>query len=139
MLLKSLGPPQLAMVETIDSSKIADKFQNAMSTIQNSSDVKLNILIEVNTSGEGNKSGVDADFEVVSVLIRHIIDHCPLLNFRGFMTVADADLDKARVCFKKLSALRDKSEEVFNFKNLELSMGMSNDMDIAIEEGLFYF
>jgi pyridoxal phosphate enzyme (YggS family) len=134
-LLKNLSPPRLSMVETIDSVKIADAFQNGMQkNCENSP--KLNVLIEVNTSAEDSKSGINCElFDEIVGLVSHILQNCNLLNFCGFMTIAHPEPEKARLCFSKLREIKIQVESLFDLSNLELSMGMSGDMEIAIEEG----
>ena len=93
------------------------------------------LLIEINISGEQSKYGINPD-DLYNFLKE-------TLNFKnikvvGLMTMAPLtdDFVFIREIFKKLRILRDKSNEYFNNMNLtELSMGMSNDYQIAIEEG----
>ena len=86
------------------------------------------ILLEVNASGEGSKFGlkpedVDAALSEVNKLSR--------LEVQGLMTIAPLrdDLEEVRPCFRRLRELRDRAGL------RELSMGMTHDFEIAIEEG----
>jgi hypothetical protein len=92
-----------------------------------------NILIEVNTSGEKSKSGVDPNS--LEELLKKSLSY-ENLKVVGFMTMAPLTEDEKiiRSSFKKLSELKDNFKN--SYKDLkELSMGMSNDFKIALEEG----
>ncbi|HTZ39061.1 MAG TPA: YggS family pyridoxal phosphate-dependent enzyme [Syntrophales bacterium] len=94
------------------------------------------VLIEVNLSGEQSKSG--AAPEEAPSLIRTVAA-MPHLSIRGLMTMAPwyDDPEKARPCFSGLRALRDRiaSENIPNVVMQELSMGMTDDFEVAVEEG----
>ena len=90
------------------------------------------VLVEVNVSGEESKSGLHPD------QARAMLQTCadlPNVRVRGLMTMApQGDLDMARRTFAGLRALRDELQP--SFPDLtELSMGMSEDWPVAIEEG----
>ncbi|MBQ3328927.1 MAG: YggS family pyridoxal phosphate-dependent enzyme [Eggerthellaceae bacterium] len=90
------------------------------------------VLVEVNVSGEESKSGLAPD------QVRAMLQTCadlPNVRVRGLMTMApQGDLDVARRTFAGLRALRDELQP--SFPDLtELSMGMSEDWPVAIEEG----
>ena len=92
-----------------------------------------NILIEVNTSGEDSKSGLDPNS--VEKLLEKSLSY-ENIKVVGFMTMAPLTEDEKviRNTFKKLKELKERFKN--NYKNLEeLSMGMSNDFKIALEEG----
>lgn len=90
----------------------------------------INVLIQVNISDEDQKSGCDPS-EIPDLIAA--AEHMTHLAVRGLMGIAslDADLDVARLQFRALRELRDKHLE----PAAHLSMGMSHDMDVAIEEG----
>ena len=96
----------------------------------------MDILIEVNVSGEESKSGIGADEALT--LIRQI---APLdnLSIRGLMTMPPwfDDPEDARPYFVALRELRDiiAAEEITGVEMQELSMGMSGDYRVAVEEG----
>jgi pyridoxal phosphate enzyme (YggS family) len=92
------------------------------------------ILLEVNVAGESSKQG--APLEEVDTLLERI-GHCPHLELHGFMAMAPFvdDPEKTRPTFSRLRELRDAREEAFGWKLPELSMGMTNDYAVAIEEG----
>ena len=90
----------------------------------------LNICIQVNTSGEASKSGV-APEELAS--LAGLVSGLPRLKLRGLMTIPEPGADP-RPRFRVLKSLRDE----LNKRGLmldTLSMGMSGDFEIAIEEG----
>lgn len=95
----------------------------------------LDVLVQVNTSGEATKSGVTPE-ELPELLTALRSFHA--LRPRGLMTMAANTDDEARVreCFRLLRTLRDRAREDAGLAGLtELSMGMSGDFELAIEEG----
>lgn len=122
--------PNLQVLETIDSIKLANKVQSACDNVGRES---LDIFIQVDTSNEETKSGVDLS-EVVSVA-NEIIKDCPALKIRGLMTIgAPGDM----TCFDKLVQARLSLAEALRIEDvtsLELSMGMSGDFEVAIAKG----
>ncbi len=97
---------------------------------------KLNILIEVNVGGESSKSG--ANPKDVTELVRRI-SPLPNLSIRGLMTMPPFgdDPEQSRPYFTALRRLRDDiaGESIPGVGMDELSMGMTNDLEIAVEEG----
>ena len=92
------------------------------------------IFIQVNVSGEASKSGVEP-----AALIP-LLDQANNLNAiqpSGLMTIppATAEPEQSRIHFAALRTLRDEASAASGFTLDDLSMGMSNDFDIAIEEG----
>ncbi|MDI3473206.1 MAG: dependent protein [Thermotogaceae bacterium] len=118
------------LVHSVDSFELLleiDKRARKISKVQN-------ILLEVNISGEETKAGLNPD------AIDDIVEKALKLEnikLRGFMTMAPfvEDPEEVRWVFKSLRELRDRISQKYNLKNLELSMGMSNDFEVAIEEG----
>jgi len=94
------------------------------------------VLIEFNLGGEESKSG--APPEDASALIRAVAA-MPNLSIQGLMTMAPwyDDPEKARPCFAGMRALRDRiaAENIPNVAMRELSMGMTDDFEVAVEEG----
>lgn len=116
-------------VHTIDRLKIAQRLSE-----QRDPELKpLNICIQVNTSGESSKSGVNIE-ETLS--LAKSITALPNLNLRGLMTIpASTDnFEQQRQPFRLLRELKDELESQ-NIKLDTLSMGMTNDMEAAIAEG----
>lgn len=96
---------------------------------------KLDVLIEINLSGEDSKEGYDLDefYKELPELMK-----LENINIKGLMTMAPnvTDEDKIRASFRKLREIKDElNEKYFDGKLTELSMGMSHDYRIALEEG----
>ncbi len=95
----------------------------------------MDLLVEVNTSGEENKYGVhgfDALREVTEV-----IETSPRFRLQGLMTIGPLTGDEAAVrhAFAHLRELRDRLERETGHSYPELSMGMSGDLEAAVREG----
>jgi pyridoxal phosphate enzyme (YggS family) len=96
---------------------------------------KLAVLVEVNTSGEPSKFGV-APGAVLGLL--KVVTACSALEPRGLMTVGPLtdDVEASRSAFRELARLLGDARRAFPGARLDqLSMGMSADFEIAIEEG----
>jgi len=120
------------LIHSLDSLKLANALEKrsaAIGKIQN-------VLVQVNLSNEDVKSGISATH--ATELIRSIscLDH---LAVRGLMTMPPFfdDPENARPYFSKLRQLRDhiKGQNIPNVSMDELSMGMTGDYEVAIEEG----
>ena len=121
----------LAVVETVDSLKLAKKLNVACEAAERED--KLNIYIQVDTSGEESKSGVAPGKDFL-VLVDNIKAQCPLIEITGLMTIgAPGDLS----CFDKLVQCRVQLAAHWGVSptSLALSMGMSGDYLEAIERG----
>ncbi|PKM76325.1 MAG: YggS family pyridoxal phosphate-dependent enzyme [Firmicutes bacterium HGW-Firmicutes-15] len=99
-------------------------------------EVSVPVLLQVNISGEESKTGLHAG-EVESFL--QSVGELKSLRVMGFMTIAalNSEPEESRPIFRELAALKNKVHSK-NFTNVELnylSMGMSQDYEIAIEEG----
>lgn len=96
----------------------------------------LEVLIEVNTGGEATKSGIPPE-EAISLI--RAVTGLPRLSIRGLMTMPPwfANPEKARPFFRALRLLRDqvRREAIPGVEMTELSMGMSDDFEVAVEEG----
>jgi PLP dependent protein len=121
-------------VDSVDSVKLAEKL-NAAAT---ASEKKLAVLIEVNVGGEEAKSGVGFGSEELENLLK-VAPRLEALEFRGLMTVPpySNDPEGARPYFRKLHELRDAiiSRKLPSIRMDVLSMGMSHDFEVAIEQG----
>src|SRR5262249_19575710 len=98
----------------------------------------LPVLLEVNVAGEASKSGFASEETLAAALA---ITNLPGLRPEGLMTIAPlvADPEEVRPVFRKLRELRDQLREAVPLGSAsdwpELSMGMSDDFAVAIEEG----
>ena len=92
------------------------------------------VLLEVNVSGEGSKFGFSP--EKLRAAMEPLLA-LPRLTVEGLMTVPPLapEAETSRRFFAQLRELRDQLEKEFNLRLAELSMGMTNDFPIAIEEG----
>ncbi|KAK4421359.1 Pyridoxal phosphate homeostasis protein [Sesamum alatum] len=126
------GVPNLAMVETVDDEKIANHLNRAIGNIGRK---PLKVLVQVNTSGEESKSGVEPAACVD--LVKHITMNCPNLEFCGLMTIGMPDYTSTPENFKTLANCRSEicKELGIAEEQCELSMGMSSDFELAIEMG----
>jgi pyridoxal phosphate enzyme (YggS family) len=119
------------LVHSVDSAALADEIER----LAHRSGRACDVLIEVNSSGEESKFGVEP--ETAAALADHIM-RLPHVNLRGLMTVAEyvEQPETLRPVFRMMRDLRDTLTRTYPGENVsELSMGMTNDFEIAIEEG----
>ena len=121
-------------VDSVDSVKLTEKLDAAARSLGK----RLSVLIEVNVGGEAAKSGVAPDSRELEELLL-AAPRFEALEFRGLMTVPpfSDDPEEARPYFRKLRALRDAiaGRKLPAVGMESLSMGMSHDFEVAIEEG----
>jgi len=121
-------------VDSVDSVKLAERLDLAARN-QNK---RLPVLVEVNVGGEAQKSGLAPDSRELDELLLAAA-RLEALQFRGLMTVPPytEDPEAARPFFRRLREVRDRmAERKLPAVSLhELSMGMSHDFEVAIEEG----
>lgn len=140
--------PNLYCVSSVDTVKKANELEKGRKALHSSSssgdetqaeDGRLRVLVQVNTSGESNKSGV-APSETAA-LCRHIRSECPHLRLAGLMTIgAIARSQSEGVENEDFICLRETRDAVAQELDLpagelELSMGMSADFEAAIKQG----
>jgi len=134
-LVKTVGLDKLACIETVSTLKLATKLNRAVETLNEDAEEKkkLGIYIQVNTSGEESKSGVSPNGEVAD-LVKKISEECSSLSINGLMTIG-APGDSS--CFDTLAQCREEVSSILNIdsNDLELSMGMSGDFEVAIAKG----
>ncbi|XP_072004907.1 pyridoxal phosphate homeostasis protein [Engystomops pustulosus] len=133
---KLVAVPNLYILETIDSVKLADKV-NASWQKKGSAE-KLKVMVQVNTSSEESKHGLSPSDTVE--LVKHIQEKCPGLEFIGLMTIGSYGYDLAQGPNPDFQLLLKQREELCEKLGLavdavELSMGMSSDFEHAIEVG----
>ncbi|KAG8386101.1 hypothetical protein BUALT_Bualt03G0114000 [Buddleja alternifolia] len=124
--------PNLAMVEGVDNEKVANNLDRVVSTIGRQ---PLKVLVQVNTSGEVSKSGVNPS--ECRDLVKHVKLGCPNLEFSGLMTIGMPDYTSTPYNFKTLWDCRAEVCKALGMSEsqCELSMGMSGDFEQAIEMG----
>ena len=127
--------PRVSLLHAVDSERLARALHHWVDSVACG---PLNCLVQVNVAGETRKGGL-APLEAERELARWIAQY-ENLRIRGLMTMAPlAAEEECRMLFQGLSELRDTirgslsgaSQEGFQ----ELSMGMSNDYRVAVEEG----
>src|SRR5258707_2055805 len=123
-----------AVVDSIDSLKLAEKLNAAAENLGK----KLAVLIEINVGGEAAKSGLGLDSPEIEEILR-AAPRLGSLLFQGLMTVPSFTDDPpgARPYFQILRGLRDAiaRRRLPSVSMNVLSMGMSHDFEVAIEEG----
>ncbi|WP_171961932.1 YggS family pyridoxal phosphate-dependent enzyme [Bordetella trematum] len=120
----------VAEVQSLDRADLADALQRRLHDAGRS----LDVLVQIKTSPEPSKFGLDP--EALPQMLAHLQQHCPALRVQGLMTMAVNSDDPAavRACFRRLRELRERHASP-ELPLARLSMGMSGDFEIAIEEG----
>jgi hypothetical protein len=115
-------------VDSIDSLSLAQKLDAA------TAETRLKVLLEVHLGGESTKSGAT---EAALPALAEAVAALPNLDLQGLMAVPPyaADPEQVRPYFRKLRELRDALSQRLGHPLPVLSMGMSHDFEIAIEEG----
>ncbi|UCD84603.1 MAG: YggS family pyridoxal phosphate-dependent enzyme [Deltaproteobacteria bacterium] len=118
------------LIHSVDRFSLAEQIQKRAEQ----KELIQQILIQVNISGEETKSGVERD-EAITLINR--VKGFPGIALRGLMTMPPYfdDPEMARPYFRILREIRDKAEGQCGISLPELSMGMSGDYQVAIEEG----
>jgi len=120
------------VIQSVDGLKLAERLDNIAGELGK----RLPILIEVNLGGESAKSGVASE-EVLTLCERTV--NLANLELRGLMAVPPqlGDPQEMRPFFRRLRELRDQTKRagIVGGQFSDLSMGMSNDFEVAIEEG----
>jgi pyridoxal phosphate enzyme (YggS family) len=117
-----------SMIQSIDSLELAEEVNKWAEKLSK----RIPILVEVNTAGEASKYGFspgDIPVEEINAL--------PRIELQGLMTVAPYSTapERVRPYFQKLRELRDACSDRLGGLLPHLSMGMSGDFEVAIEEG----
>ena len=117
-------------IQTVDSERLARRLSQAALEAQKT----IAVLIEVKLGEEAEKSGVP-ETELAHLI--SVVAALPGLDLRGLMTMPpySDDPEGARPYFRRLRNLRDKLQESGYANVRELSMGMTHDFPVAIEEG----
>jgi PLP dependent protein len=120
-------------IDSVDSLRLAERLNEVAGKLHK----RLPLLLEVKLSPEETKAGLDPESAEAAQLLErlHDLGH---LELRGLMTIAPwgGAEDVTRACFRSLRTWRDKWAAAYPKLNLNtLSMGMSGDFALAIEEG----
>ena len=121
-------------VDSLDSLRLAEKLDSAATQLGK----KLAVLVEVNLAGEAAKTGLAPDSRELEELLA-AAPRLAALEFRGLMAIPPhtEDPEGARPYFRRLRELRDalRARNLPGVGMQTLSMGMSHDFEVAIEEG----
>ena len=124
---------KVCMIHSLDREGLAEEIDKRASKIGR----VIDCLVQVNISGEESKHGMSR--EEVEPFVRLIAEKYPNIKIKGLMTMApfDAEKDEIRKVFRDLKELSDEinNMNIGNVEMRELSMGMTNDFEIAVEEG----
>lgn len=120
-------------VDSIDRFSVAEKLDAAI--VEGARGERLPVLIEVKLGGEETKGGVEQ--AQLAQLAEDVADKCSDLELRGLMVIPPyaEDAQRARPYFRRLRELRDELQRKIGRELPVLSMGMSHDSEVAIEEG----
>ncbi|MBQ6900267.1 MAG: YggS family pyridoxal phosphate-dependent enzyme [Firmicutes bacterium] len=124
---------KVSMIHSVDSLKLAQEIDKRAAQ----HNLTMDILIQVNSAMEESKFGITT--EETGQMIEDILAQCPNVRIRGLMCIApfEDNPEDARVYFEQVKALYDRYGQI-SHPNLDfkyLSMGMSNDFEVAIEAG----
>ena len=121
------------MIHSLDREGLAEEIDKRANKIGR----VIDCLVQVNISGEESKHGMSR--EEVEPFVRLVAEKYPNIKIKGLMTMApfDAEKDEIRKVFRDLKELSDEinNMNIGNVEMNELSMGMTNDFEIAVEEG----
>lgn len=130
--IKDILKFDVVCVQSLDRLDLAEKLHQRLF----SEGKTIDVLIQVNTSEEESKFGIHPD--KAAELTRKVSEFSTL-KIKGLMTIGlfSAETEKVRPCFKLLKKLQQEiiSQNIPNVEMKELSMGMSSDLETAIEEG----
>ena len=117
-------------IQTIERANVAERIADQLAA----SAARRAVLLQVNTSGAASQHGVAPD--AVDALATAVIAR-PELDWMGLMTIGrlSDDPEHTRDCFRLLRQLRDRLQDDHGIALPELSMGMSGDLEVAVEEG----
>ena len=122
--------PLIHLFHSVDSLRLLQALESECQK-QN---LKLDFLLEVNISGEENKQGFDPSSVLGLASELMALKHLQCQGLMGMAAYA-LEKEKCRPAFELLRNTRDELSDLLGRKLPELSMGMSNDFEIAIEEG----
>lgn len=118
------------MIQSVDSLSLAEEINKRAEQAAKT----MPILLEVNSAGEASKFGY-APEKLIAELLQ--INKLPRIEIHGLMTVPpwSPNPEKVRPVFRQLRELKQKCDEIIGAPLPHLSMGMSGDFEVAIEEG----
>lgn len=130
--IKELLRYDVSCIQSIDRLSLAEKLQSRLEFEKK----EIDVFIQVNTSNEESKFGVAPEG---AIELTKQVAKLPNVHIKGLMTIGlfSAEEKKVRVCFKLLKQIQQDivALNIPNVEMHELSMGMSHDLEFAIEEG----
>lgn len=130
--IKEILKYNVSCVQSLDRPDLAEKLHQRLTREQKN----LDVFIQVNTSNEQSKFGVSPEKALEFTMQ---VSKLHTLHIKGLMTIGlfSAEPERIRPCFRLLKDIRQQiiSSDLPNVEMKELSMGMSGDLEIAIEEG----
>lgn len=119
------------VIHSVDSEALAEEISRRAEQQERG---RVDVLMQVNVSADPNKHGVEST-EAAALVAKAAV--LPGLRVRGFMTIGPLveDPEASRPVFRSLRELRDRVQSSTGVALPELSMGMSDDYEVAIEEG----
>lgn len=118
------------MIQTIDSEKLAEAVNTSWEKNRLETDGRLKVLIQVNTSGEGEKSGIDPG--KVPELFEFINEKCKSLQVEGLMTIGAFGFDYSKGPNPDFVCLMECLRHLPTPESLQVSFGMSDDFEQAV-------
>ncbi|REC60992.1 YggS family pyridoxal phosphate-dependent enzyme [Chryseobacterium pennae] len=130
--IKDILKYDITCIQSLDRLDLAEKLHQRLLAENRT----IEVLIQVNTSNEESKFGIDPS---QTIELTRKVSEFSTLKVKGLMTIGlfSAESEKVRQCFKILKNLQQQiiREYIPNIEMKELSMGMSGDLEAAIEEG----
>jgi pyridoxal phosphate enzyme (YggS family) len=118
------------MIQSVDSLSLAQEINKRAAEAAK----MMPVLLEVNLAGEASKSGYTPERLLAEL---KEINALPRIEIHGLMTVPpwSAEAEDSRPHFRRLRELKTECEQILGAPLTQLSMGMSGDFEVAIEEG----
>jgi len=118
------------MIQSVDSLRLAEEINRAADQAAKT----LPVLLEVNVAGEASKFGYKPETLLAEFMA---INALPKIEVHGLMTIAPwtPTPEKVRPVFRRLRELKAQCEDLLGAPLPHLSMGMTGDFEVAIEEG----
>ncbi|HFK5543795.1 TPA: YggS family pyridoxal phosphate-dependent enzyme [Elizabethkingia anophelis] len=130
--IKDILKYDVSCIQSLDRINLAEKLQQRLEA----EDRTIDVFIQINTSGEESKFGIHP--EKALELVKQVSE-LSALKIKGLMTIGlfSAETEKVRTCFRLLKELQQQiiSHNIPGVEMNELSMGMSGDLETAVEEG----
>lgn len=130
--VKEILKYNISCIQSLDRMSLAEKLQRQLSLKHQT----MEVFIQINTSDEESKFGLAPNDALAFIRKVATFD---TLKIKGLMTIGlfSTDHDKVRACFKRLKTIQQDiiKANIPNVEMREMSMGMSGDLEIAIEEG----